>query len=142
MAEWTNIFDAADWDVYIAFGDDNYVLMDQLDPAKGVATVEQGVIIVNDLQTGYGSRPSVLVVPRNTVPSANYRLTVTTGPGFRFGQLVFFRGGTYSEGDFVEQSPPNQVDYRTSSELAQPSVLPLPSLASPALEFTNFLNPF
>lgn len=86
---WANIFDLADWDVYIQYNsitqspspDSKFslVLASQLDPEVGTVTVQDGVIVCDledPAETGLGI--NVLVMPVGTPPETAFaRLTAT-----------------------------------------------------------------
>lgn len=84
---WTNIFDLADWDVYVMHDDGTnpdpncrtfFVRIEDFPSSVGTIAVEQGVIVCSFLSTTEGNpRPAVIVVPSGTPPEeAMARVTV------------------------------------------------------------------
>lgn len=83
---WTNIFDLAEWDVFVRFRGTSapspdsveyLVRAEDLDPAVGTVTVEDGVIVcdLEPLGSGSGVMFEVVVMPIGTGPSGPFRVT-------------------------------------------------------------------
>lgn len=91
MAEWTNVFDLGDWEIYIQFSGvtqspvpdswNYYVKAAELDPAIGSVSVVNGEIVceMQDQATSGGEAPAVVLMPKFAAPEVVYRVT---GAGF------------------------------------------------------------
>lgn len=106
---WVNLFAVGAWDIYVEYCDStvvapvpdsnaNFVLAENLDPAVGTVTVQDGVIVANFAAglVGYQDyRPAIFVLPKGWAGvAASARTSVTVD---------------YNQGDGVElpASPPN-----------------------------------
>lgn len=91
MAEWTNVFDLGDWDIYVKYSGvteyptpdskNYYVKAAELDPAIGSVSVVNGEIVceMQEQSSAGGEAPAVVLMPKFAAPEAVYRLS---GTGF------------------------------------------------------------
>ena len=89
MAEWTNIFDLGDWDIYVKFvgatespSPDSryyYVKAADLHPDVGTVSVVNGEIIceMEDASSSGGYAPAIVLLPQFAAPQVQYRVTCT-----------------------------------------------------------------
>lgn len=146
MAEWKNIFDLGDWDVYVQFYMHDYLIpIADLDPFIGAVTVVDGDIVcsfTSSSGSGNGApQPRIVVMPAVGTPG-KCRLTCSD-VGFDMGNDV--ESSSLVEVESLDPSGPGQYeatdsatnahDYAGPSDWVVGTELPVPIASGSGLSF-------